>query len=58
MKWLAGECVDNDIIRGLLRRSPDLDLVRAQDVSEVAGRDDQSLLPWAARYESWSLHRI
>jgi hypothetical protein len=47
VKWLADECFDNDIIRGLLRRSPDLDLIRAQDVSEIAGRDDQKLLAWA-----------
>jgi Domain of unknown function (DUF5615) len=49
VKWLADECFDNDIIRGLLRRSPDLDLVRAQDVSEVAGRDDKTLLAWAGK---------
>ena len=47
MKWLADECFDNDIIRGLLRRLPDFDLVRAQDVPEVAGRDDETLLAWA-----------
>ena len=49
MKWLADECFDNDIIRGLLRREPDLDLVRAQDVSEVSGRDDETLLTWAGK---------
>ena len=49
MKWLADECFDNDIIRGLLRRSPDIDLVRAQDVSEVAGHDDETLLAWAGK---------
>jgi hypothetical protein len=49
VKWLADECFDNDIIRGLLRRSPDLDLVRAQDVSEVAGHDDETLLAWAGK---------
>lgn len=47
MKWLADECFDNDIIRGLLRRQPDFDLVRAQDVPQVAGRDDETLLAWA-----------
>ena len=47
VKWLADECFDNDIIRGLLRRSPGLDLIRAQDVSEIAGRDDEKLLAWA-----------
>jgi hypothetical protein len=49
VKWLADECFDNDIVRGLLRRSPDFDLVRAQDVSEVAGRDDETLLAWAGK---------
>jgi hypothetical protein len=49
VKWLADECFDNDIIRGLLRRSPDFDLVRAQDISEVAGRDDETLLAWAGK---------
>jgi hypothetical protein len=47
LKWLADECFDNDIIRGLFRRSPDLDLIRAQDVSEIAGSDDEKLLAWA-----------
>jgi hypothetical protein len=46
VKWLADECFDNDIIRGLLRRSPDLDLIRAQDVSDIAGSDDAKLLAW------------
>jgi hypothetical protein len=49
VKWLADECFDNDIIRGLLRRAPEFDLVRAQDVSEVAGRDDETLLAWAGK---------
>jgi hypothetical protein len=49
VKWLADECFDNDVIRGLLRRSPDFDLVRAQDISEVAGRDDETLLAWAGK---------
>lgn len=51
MKWLADECFDNDIIRGLLRQEPNFDLVRAQDVSEVAGHDDETLLAWAAKHE-------
>jgi hypothetical protein len=49
VKWLADECFDNDIIRGLLRRSPGLDVIRAQDVSEIAGHDDGFLIAWAAR---------
>ncbi len=51
MKWLAEEGFDNDIVRGLLRRSPGLDVIRAQDVSEIAGRDDEKLLAWATRNE-------
>jgi Domain of unknown function (DUF5615) len=51
VKWLADECFDNDIVRGLLRRSPDFDLGRAQDVSEIANRDDETLLAWAAKHE-------
>lgn len=49
MKWLADECFDNDIIRGLLRRSPDFDLVRAQDIPEIRGHNDEELLAWAAK---------
>ena len=49
MKWLADECFDNDIVRGLLRRSTSLDLIRAQDVAGIAGRDDEKLLAWATR---------
>jgi len=37
VKWLADECFDNDIVRGLLLRCPTLDLIRAQDVGEIAG---------------------
>jgi len=51
VKWLADECFDNDIVRGLFRRSPGFDLIRAQDVSEIAGRDDKTLLAWAAEHE-------
>jgi predicted nuclease of predicted toxin-antitoxin system len=49
VKWLADECLDNDIVRGLSRRAPSFDLIRAQDVSEVAGRDDETLLAWAGK---------
>jgi len=51
VKWLADECFDNDIIRGLVRRFPGFDLVRAQDISEIAGRNDETLLAWAAKHE-------
>jgi hypothetical protein len=51
VKWLADECFDNDIVRGLLRRSPAFDLIRAHDVPEIAGLDDLTLLAWATTSE-------
>ena len=47
MKWLADECFDNDIVRGLFRRAPGLDLIRVQDVEQITGCDDGTLLEWA-----------
>jgi hypothetical protein len=47
VKWLSDENFDNDIVRGVLRRSPRFDVVRAQNVSEVAGQADVVLLGWA-----------
>src|ERR671931_2168583 len=37
-----------DIVRGLLRRSPDLDIVRVQDVG-LSEADDPTVLEWAAQ---------
>lgn len=48
LKLAADENFNNDILRGLLRRVPSLDIVRVQDVPEVAGRDDPTVLAWAA----------
>jgi len=47
MRWAADENLNNDIIRGLLRRRPDVDIVRVQDVG-LSGADDPTLLEWAA----------
>ncbi|CAG0928701.1 hypothetical protein TFLX_01024 [Thermoflexales bacterium] len=44
----ADENFNNDVVRGLLRRRPDLDIVRVQD-TEIAGADDTSILEWAAQ---------
>jgi len=44
----ADENFNNDIIRGLLRRRPDLDIVRVQDVG-LSGADDPAVLEWAAK---------
>jgi hypothetical protein len=48
MRFLADENFDNDILRGVLARLPNLDVVRAQDV-EVYQAPDPVLLEWAAR---------
>jgi len=48
MKLAADENFDNRILRGLLRRQPDLDVIRIQD-TVVAGADDPAVLAWAAR---------
>jgi len=43
----ADENFNQDIIRGLLRRKPDLDLVRVQDAG-LSGASDPAVLEWAA----------
>ena len=44
----ADENFNNDIVRGLLRHKPDLNIVRIQDVG-LSGADDPTVLEWAAR---------
>ena len=48
LRFLADENFNNDILRGLLRRHPDLDIVRVQDIG-LSGADDPTLLVWAAQ---------
>lgn len=50
LRFLADENFNNAIVRGLLRREPPIDIVRAQD-TELVGADDPSLLAWAAQQE-------
>ena len=45
---IADENFNNDIVRGMLRRKPDLDIVRVQDVG-LANEDDRVILEWAAK---------
>jgi len=45
---VADENFNNDILRGLLRLNPALDIVRIQDVGLV-GVPDPSVLEWAAQ---------
>ena len=47
-RFLADENFNNQIVRGVLRQSPDLDLVRVQDAS-LSGADDPTVLAWAAQ---------
>jgi hypothetical protein len=47
MRWAADENFNNDIVRGLLRRKPDVDIVRVQDIG-LSGEDDPTVLEWAA----------
>lgn len=46
-RFLADENFNNDLLRALLRRLPDRDIIRAQDTA-IAGADDPALLAWAA----------
>ncbi|MEX0716299.1 MAG: DUF5615 family PIN-like protein [Planctomycetaceae bacterium] len=47
LRLLADENFNGDIVRGLLLRQPNLDIVRVQDV-DLAGSDDPEILAWAA----------
>jgi hypothetical protein len=47
-KFAADENFNNDILRGLRRRNPSIDLVRVQDEG-LSGADDPVILEWAAQ---------
>lgn len=48
LRFAADENFDNDIVRGLRRRNPEIDIVRVQD-TDLLGAKDPALLEWAAR---------
>jgi hypothetical protein len=48
LRLAADENFNNDIIRGLQRRRPDLDIARVQDAG-LSGASDPQVLEWAAR---------
>jgi Domain of unknown function (DUF5615) len=48
VRFLADENFNNQIVRGVLRQSPDIDIVRIQDVG-LSGADDPTVLAWAAQ---------
>ena len=47
LRLLADENFNGDIVRGLLLRQPDLDIVRVRDAG-LAGADDPEILAWAS----------
>ena len=47
MRFLTDENFDGRVIRGLIRRNPGIDLVRAVDVG-LGGVEDPDVLAWAA----------
>jgi hypothetical protein len=47
LKLLADENIGQAIVRGLLRRLPEVDVVRVQDVG-LSGERDPEVLAWAA----------
>jgi hypothetical protein len=49
LAFLTDEDFNGDIVRGLRRRRPDLDLVRVQDV-RLSGVADPAVLEWAAEH--------
>lgn len=47
LRLLADENFNGDVVRGLLLRQPDLDIVRVQDVG-LMHAEDPDILAWAA----------
>ena len=47
MKWLVDENFDNDILRGIRRRTVRFDLFARRDIAEISGLDDPAMLAWA-----------
>ena len=47
LRLATDEDFNNRIVRGLLRRQPDIDILRVQDAG-LAGRDDEEVLDWAS----------
>ena len=47
---VTDENFNKDIVRGVLRRKPDADIIRIQDVG-LSGADDPAVLAWVAAAE-------
>ena len=50
LRLISDENFHGDIVRGLRRRLPQLDLIRTQDVG-LAGADDPAILDWANQHD-------
>lgn len=48
LKFAADENFNNNILRGLIRKNSDLDIIRIQDVG-LSGASDPVVLEWAAK---------
>ena len=48
LHFAADENLNYNIVRGLLRRESDLDIIRIQDVG-LSGKGDATVLEWAAQ---------
>lgn len=48
LRLAADENFHGAVVRGLLRRTPSVDIVRVQDVG-LSGAEDPAILDWAAR---------
>lgn len=48
LRLAADENFNNDVVRGVLRRKPSVDIVRIQDMG-LSGADDPTVLQWAAQ---------
>jgi hypothetical protein len=48
LRLAADENFNNDIVRGVLRRNSEIDIVRVQDAG-LSAADDPTILEWAAQ---------
>ncbi len=48
LRLLADENFNGDIVRGMLLRRPDIDILRVQEVG-LGGASDEAVLAWAAQ---------
>ena len=55
LRLAADENFNNNIVRGLIRRQPELDIVRVQDVG-LCGADDPTVLAWSAQERACIAH--